>query len=312
MPPEQPGGPVPTARLPDETRRSLVGAFEWAADDATRLNLEYSYSDEPDYLARGMAATWVREFNRRNTTLRAGFAHLNDTVKSSPIGTDRLNWDFLLGVTHLLDPHTTLTCNLGYGFLYGYLGDPYKVVAYTERVEIPLPGQPPIVIENRQGYYENRPARREKALAYVRLQRFVDRLDGAVDAAYRYFRDDWGIASHTIEAAWLQNLGRSWVLAPAARYYRQSAADFYHTTLDTTGIVPTRLPSRSAPYYSADHRLSAMDTWSVGGRLIWKPGERFTFDIAYERYVLRGRDGRTERAMYPRADIVTIGARYAF
>ncbi|HET8707829.1 MAG TPA: DUF3570 domain-containing protein, partial [Pseudomonadales bacterium] len=57
--------------------------------------------------------------------------------------------------------------------------------------------------------------------------------DAALHFNYRYFHDNWGIASHTLESTWIQPFGKRWTIAPKIRYYSQTAADFYTPYLIT-------------------------------------------------------------------------------
>lgn len=307
--PEEPGDPLPTDDLPGEDRISGVLDLLFERGRVTGL-LEYSYSDEPDYLSRGLATQWTLDFNHRQTTLRAGISHLNDTVISSPLDNDRRAYDALIGITQVIDARTTVTFNLGYGWNTGYLSDPYKLVGWTQVTTIPL--TPPIVIEQQVASLENRPSMRRRYVAHLSGQHFFDAVNGSVDASVRYFHDSWGIDSWTVECSWLQKLGDAFVLQPLFRYNTQTAADFYLLTLDEIGFVPGGLPTAHAPYYSADYRLSKLRATTVGLKGVWFVGEHLTFDAAYEYYAMEGLDGRTSQEAYPSAHIITLGARYVF
>jgi hypothetical protein len=310
--PENAEEPLPLSELPGEERVSGVVDALFEKGRVTGL-LEYSYSDEPDYLSRGVATQWTLDFNQRQTTVRAGVSHLNDTVIRSRLENDRRAYDALIGVTQVVDARTTVTFNLGYGWNTGYLSDPYKVIGWTQITTIPLPGGlPPVVVEQQVAAEENRPSLRRRYVAYLAGQRFFDRANGSVDASLRYFHDSWGIDGWTAEISWLQKLGEQFVLQPIFRYNQQTAADFYLLSLDEIGFVPAALPTARAPYYSADYRLSALRSTTVGLKAVWFLGDHLTFDAAYEYYAMDGTDGRTLPEAYPSAHIITLGARYEF
>jgi Protein of unknown function (DUF3570) len=115
------------------------------------------------------------------------------------------------------------------------------------------------------------------------------------------------VRSATFETAWYQNIGSKLILVPSLRLYRQSAADFYFISLDGTTVTPSRIPSAAGPHYSSDYRLSKLESSSLGLKLVWTPVERLLFDVAYERYSMRGLDGHTSASAYPSANIVTLG-----
>jgi hypothetical protein len=88
------------------------------------------------------------------------------------------------------------------------------------------------------------------------------------------------------------------------RYYYQNAADYYVVRLPDYNTRPT--------YYSADYRLSNLETFAAGVSLNWKIEDWLSLDVAYQRYVMKGLDGITSPTAYPSANVFTIGARVWF
>ena len=68
--------------------------------------------------------------------------------------------------------------------------------------------------------------------------------------------DDWGIDSHTVEARLRWPIGEFSYIEPQLRYYTQSAADFYRSSL----LDGDPLPS----FASADSRLADFDGVTLG------------------------------------------------
>ena len=287
--------------------------FIWGAN---RLSLQGSYSGESDYISRGVALNYSRDFNQKNTTLHAGWSHDFDTIEQghSPYHSLFQNGDrkkdtdeFIVGVNQLLSPKTILTVNLETGYANGYLGDPYKGFLFYDGA-----GQP-----------ESRPGQRVKGIAYVQLTQFVTPLNGSLETSYRFYSDSFGVNAHTASLAWFQKIGKFLVISPSFRYYVQSAADFYHTTLPGyLGPIPTN-PGDPTPfdgliqpvlprYYSADYRLSNMQTITAGISVNVKVVDHFYIDASYERYVMHGLDNMTPGWEYPNANIFTVGARVTF
>lgn len=283
----------------------------WNADlsrQFARVNvaLGLGNSRESDYVSNGWSLNVLTDFNRKNTILLTGVAGTDDDVKvffQTPREKKRTN-DVIVGLTQLLDPQTSVTFNLTYGRYTGFLADPYKLV--EKRIEV-IPG-----IFLRQTFSENRPAEREKAIAFAGLNRALPALNAAIDTSYRYFRDSFGTTAHTLDFNWFQRLGGKVILRPGFRFYDQSAADFYIYRLDSTPIIPVLRPTADGPFYSSDFRVSAFRSYNTGLKLIWNPTAALTFDAALERYDMRGRDGVTPASAYIRATIFTLGARYAW
>jgi hypothetical protein len=160
---------------------------------------------------------------------------------------------------------------------------------------------------------ENRPNERNKGIALAGLNRSFPDLHGAVDLSYRLYHDSYDTTAHTIDAAWFQHLGEKFILRPGLRFYDQNAASFYHYQLDGTSVVPVSGPPRTnGPFYSSDYRLSALQTFTYGLKMIWNVSEALQFDAALERYDMRGTDHATPQSAYCRANIITVGARFAW
>lgn len=285
---------------------------------ANRISTQFSYSGESDYISRGVALNYSRDFNQKNTTLNLGWSHDFDTIEkgNSPYsilfenGNLKKDSDeFIIGVNQLLGPKTILTANFEVGYANGYLGDPYKGFWFYDG----------------SGNPESRPGQRTKEIVYAGLTQFITPLDASVEGSYRFYTDSFGVTAHTVSLAWYQKLGRQVVVAPSFRYYYQTAADFYHVTLPGyfNAYAPdTFQPGDSLPdgntqpalpkYYSADYRLSELQSMTIGVSVNWKVADHFYIDAAYERYIMQGLDGVTDSGVYPNANVFTLGARVTF
>lgn len=296
---------VPLARLTE--RREAWNASLSHPFRRLTLSVGAGRSQESDYDSVGWSVNTVTDFNQKNTTLLAGLAGTADEVRvffQQPWAGKRTR-DAILGVTQLLDPRTSVTLNLTWGRQRGYLADPYKLVQKT--VEI-VPG-----LSLPLTFPENRPDVRDKRIALAAVNRAFPALAGALDASYRHQRDSYGVRAHTLDLAWFQHCGEKLILRPSYRFHAQSAARFYHYQLDRTALVPQDGPPRPhGPFYSSDYRLSALHSHTAGAKLIWDLHPSLQLDAAYERYAMRGTDGVTPRSAYCAADIVTMGARYAW
>lgn len=289
-----------------ETRTGIVADVTQTLANG-RLRGGYARSTENDYISNGYTAAYVREFNQKNTEVQLGFSYTDDSIIVPWWDADRkkLSRDLLLGITQLIDANTTLTVNLTYGTSTGYMSDPYKIVQKT--VEL-APG-----IDLPLTFPENRPTRRSKDILFIETMHYFENTRGSIDASVRFFRDDFGIHSTTLEAAWYQRFGTKWIVRPFVRLYRQNAAKFYHVDLDATTIDPVDAPDITTPYYSSDYRLSAFDGTTVGLKAVYQISERLSVDLMYERYEMTGRDGEvTPDSAYISADTFTVGLKLWF
>ena len=296
---------VPTATI-DDRRKA------WNADFSRQfsgLNVAVGIgnSRENDYVSNGWSLNTLTDFNRKNTTLLVGVAGTDDDVKvffQRPLVKKRTN-DVIVGVTQLLDPRTSVTVNVTWGRMTGFLADPYKLVQKNTEI---FPG-----VSLPLTFGENRPHERNKGILFVRLNRSVPSLRGAVDSSYRYYRDTNGTDAHTLDLSWFQRVGEKVMLRPSLRLYDQSAAEFYHYNLDATKLTPFSGPPRTGgPFYSSDFRLSALRTVNYGLKVIWNVTDAIALDAALEQYDMYGRDGVTPASAYCTARIVTLGVKYSW
>ncbi len=347
-----PGTAYESVRLTDERN---AGFFEASVKAGrTTTTPQVSYSEESDYRSLGLSLTEAIDFNERNTTLVLGVARNNDDVgRTGQALRYKGNWDFLLGLNQLLGPRTTLTVNLTLGYSDGALSDPYKGVSYAYDLPPYGPYDPanPNFDANPYGTFgpELRPSHKFRQVLYTEVTQYLTPLNASIVASYRFHHDDWGVFAHTAGLEWNQKLGKRVILSPMFRYHYQTAADFYLLkvptdptlagstvafTLDNQfyavegdGVFESDvLPNPGAyqvinvpplpKYYSADYRLSELQTFTFGATLAVKIYEgdhaHVTLNLGYQRYEMYGLDGVTPSSVYPKAHIFTIGAGASF
>ncbi len=305
-----PGGPTPLAHMEDERKAwdaELTRQFKRVS-----ATVGYGISKEHDYLSKGISLNTVTDFNQKNTNLLLGYGRTDDTISEQKLGwtSDRYKTgnDFLVGVTQLLDPNTSLQANLSIGRSHGFQSDPYKIVS-TTMLDLD-PGS----------YYtppENRPRHKNKVSLFLGLNHNFEQYHAALEASYRYYHDTFGVTSHTTSLAWIQDIGEHFVVQPFLRFYRQSASDFYYYNLDAAHIVTTydqttfETGTGKAPFYSSDVRLSYMQSIDAGLKLTWKIKRWVAVDFTFDRYVTRGLDGVTPQDGYYKAKNFMVGVTFS-
>jgi hypothetical protein len=308
--PASPSAPTPLASMHD--RRKAWDAELSHEFKRVSVTAGFANSRESDYVSNGWSLNTVTNFNDKNTNLLLGYGRTDDTINEEKLGwtikRPKTGNDFLVGLTQLLDPNTSVSANISYGQSRGYMSDPYKIVSTTMWNEDP-------------GFYhtvaENRPEEKNKVSVFLATNHNVEKYHGAIDASYRFYHDTFGISSHTLSLLWIQKLGEHVILQPSLRFYRQSAADFYYTDLDAAGIVtgyapnpPYETGTGRAPFYSSDYRLSRMQTIDVGLKLIWNIKPWVAVDVAYDRYTSRPLDGVTRKDAFSQAHTFTVGLKF--
>ena len=266
----------------------------------------FSRSLEYDYVSNGWSLNTLTDFNQKNTTLLVGYAGTENNIEVffKPAWYMKHTHDVVVGVTQLLDPRTSVTFDVTWSRATGYLSEPYKLVQKDIQI---FPG---VVIPETFG--ENRPWEREKGIGLLSINHAYPKLNGAIEGTYRFYHDTYGIDAHTAELAWYQHLGPSVVVRPDLRLYQQSAADFYHYNLDTTSIIPVRIPDPTSPHYSSDARLSALQSVDYGIKVVWTVAAWLELDGSIEAYRQRGTDGVTPQSAYYQANISSIGAKISW
>ncbi|MEQ1749987.1 MAG: DUF3570 domain-containing protein [Prosthecobacter sp.] len=300
-----PGTKQPFLTDIDDVRQGVLAALSQQIGDH-RVELELSHSRESDYLSQGISLSDKWELNQKNTTVSFGANYLNDTIVVR--GTDDQNkksYDLFFGLSQLLDKNTVLSASLTLGYAEGYLNDQYKVIQRDELVG----GFPVTSI-----YRENRPTSRLRGVLQLQGTHYFEKTNSALDAVVRLSQDDYGVFSQSLQLEWRQSLFGKLEITPFFRYYQQSAADFFHNSLNEVNVgTPQNRPDGSGPNYSADYRLSSMASMSLGLKARYRFTENIAASIAYEHYDMTGIGGKqSPAAAYPTANMWTLGLNFQF
>lgn len=301
------------AKLNEERKAGILNLNKKGTD--YDFSFEVGLSDEPDYLSRSYAAQISRGFAEDTLIVTTGVSYLDDEVDSGVPGGPGLGIqskktpELMVGVYRMLDSKSSVSLNLTYGRPKGYLSDPYKQIGATKTL---FPGDPVLEKDILYLYPENRPDERDTFTVYLEGKKYFEELDGSVDTSYRFFSDDSGLTGHTIELKWMQRLSEKFVISPLYRIYQQSQADFYNITLDGTGKTPVLQPNGNTPHYSADYRLSELRASTYGLKITYFHRSDLSLDLSLDRYLVNGRDGRTDQRVYPDAQVLTMGMQWEF
>jgi hypothetical protein len=246
------------ASVRDNRKAGDIGASASFGDN--QLTLRQGWSHENDYKSTWTSLEGRHDFNRKNTTLAAGVAYADDGVSSHNAPDDfrtRIKRDFFVGVTQLLDERSLVQLSLEYSYSNGFLSDPYKLVF------VQTGGLAP----------DSRPGQRRQTAATAKYLTFVPAIDSALEATASLSRDGWGVRSGRLELQWKKELPAEWLINAGARYYAQSAADFYAPLYAST-------PPES---HSSDYRLAGF------GSIAWLAGvakqitPNFSVQVSAER-----------------------------
>ncbi len=127
-----------------------------------------------------------------------------------------------------------------------FVGDPLGITTYTN--------------EQSRGVYqladdvERLPETRLKIPIGGRLNYYMND-SFIVRSFYRYYVDDWGVNSHTVNFEFLMALGDQFTVYPMYRYHTQQASDFF---------LPFDHHLSTAEFYTSDYDLSEFDSHQIG------------------------------------------------
>ena len=263
----------------------------------------FAWSQEHDYLSYGVSLNDAIEFNDKNTILQLGVSHNFDSVRhlNKRTWSSKDSTEGILGVSQLLSPKDILDVAFTFGNDSGYLSDPYR---YTDfRVFL----TPTIFFDTGLPQHERRPSHRNKEILFTSLTHHFDSLDASLEGSYRFYHDSYGIFAHTVGVTWHQMFGRHLIVEPLFRFYEQSAASFYTTSIPINFPQYLSYNGGGYPYYnSSDYRLSNFYSTDCGLQATVVVNDHFRFVAGYHRYEMYGLD-QTPSNAFPKANVFTVG-----
>ncbi|MFN0118077.1 MAG: DUF3570 domain-containing protein [Elusimicrobiota bacterium] len=263
-------GEIPLDDTFRDTRIAVNGSWKQPLNRLTVLTLGANVSKEYDFTSFGGSAQIARDFNQKNTTLMAGISTEFDSVDpvgGVPIpfaamaasgqtqprqgGSDtKTVFDGILGLTQVVNRRMLMQLNYSLSRNSGYLNDPYKLLSRID----PTTGA---TVDN---VYENRPDSRTKHALFWLTRLHLNR--DVISGSYRYFFDDWGVKSHTVDLNYNWKMSDRQYFEPRFRFYSQSEADFFRVNLLSGAPLP-----REA---SADYRLAKFNGLTYGLKWGWR------------------------------------------
>jgi hypothetical protein len=214
-------------------------------------NAGYYLSKESDYFAQMVSGSYNHDILNDNLNLSGGVSYSWDHITpltdadTQGIADYRrtLHWNFF--ATHILTPTTVVKAGVEMNQVSGLQHDPYRNV-YVAGANVP----------------EHHPSSRMRRDLFMGLnQYFTNR--SSVNLEYRYYNDDWGIASHTMGVKLNQYVSDALTVRYRYRYYAQGAADFYSQEYTEVGGIDG--------FQTNDYRLGDFGSHLFGGRVLWRP-----------------------------------------
>jgi hypothetical protein len=191
-----------------------------------------------------------------STTISGGASYSDDELSPTdallfnriPSAT-KANSSAFVSVTQILNQFSIIQSGISTARASGFLSDPYKLV-------------------------DRRPEERNQFTWTTSWRRYFRAQTSALHANYRYYDDDFGVSSHTLDLSLHKTFRRSITLVPSLRYYQQDAANFFTPASDFL---------QASDFNSADFRLGGYGALSAGLKLNARVG-KYTLVLSGERY----------------------------
>lgn len=233
----------------EETRHEGHLGVSWEPWAQTTVHGLYALSGERDYLSHSASLGLSRELFSRRFTVAGVYRVQADTVgraQEPSFAKSLLGQGGEISASLVLDRRTVVGATYAIQHLDGFQSSPYRFVPIYQGDKV------------QASLLENVPDARFRHAGALQARRAITRNLFAL-GLYRYYRDNWGVASHTAEG----EVARSFAedrgsVGLRVRGYWQGEADFYAQRYDTFPLLPT--------YVTRDKKLGRNATVLAGLR----------------------------------------------
>lgn len=236
--------------------------------DRRGWSLGAAASKEHDFESAAASAELRLASDDNNRTWNLGAAVTRDRIGATvrpDLDERRRTLELAAGVTQAVSRSDLVQAGLTLARGRGHYSDPYK-------------------------FPDERPRERDQAIATLRWNHHFEAASVTLRGSYRYYRDSFGIRSHTLGLEPVVPIGESVVLTPVLRLYSQTAARFYYDPVYSFvgEPFPPGYVDEPPRFISPDQRLSAFGAVTLGAKIAWKIDPLWTVDLKVEHYRQRG------------------------
>lgn len=208
---------------------------------------DYYYSTETDYLAQQLGGHFNHDFSDEQLNLSLGASYGWDAIH--PLANDRsaaqggskttMHWNAV--ATRVMTPTTLVRVGVELNLVDGLQHNPYRNV-YAGGTNVP----------------ERHPDHRQRRDAFLKLNQYLMN-KSSMKVSYRYYNDDWGIASHEVDSRLSQYVTPALSAEYEYRWYTQTNAWFYREQYLTTGGIDG--------FQTGDYRMGPLSSHLFGASL---------------------------------------------
>jgi len=276
---------VVTSASPYKEKRTEYSAGVSHLQDKSVMSLNYTHSEEPDFVARNIGVTVSQDFFGDLTTLSMGYSRGDDTVKRMAIidggkepdpnfgEKDVTSHNFQLGLTQVMSKNLLLGLNYNLITDQGFLNNPYRQVRFAD---------------GSSDQYEKYPNTHTSHAIALQSKYYLP-YRAALGIDYRFFHDTWDINANTFKLGYTQPTSNGLIYNLHYRWYKQSAASFYQDLFDS--------PSTQT-LMARDKELSTFSHNSIGVKLSydiarqWDFIDKGTINLAVDHMIFDYKDFR--------------------
>lgn len=217
---------------------------------ATTLSGTYVYSTEHDYASHNAAFSLSQDLLQKNTTLAFGGSFSSNAVgRANDQAFHRSLWTAGASAswTQTINRKTILQLSYSFSYNNGYQASPYRFVRVYDFEAGDVLYKVP----------ETAPSIRLRHAFVAGINRFLGH-GVALQGDYRFYFDDWGLVSHTVQLRLLVSI-KHVTLRLRERFYYQTGVDFYRPYYTDV-----------QRYMTADRELTTFASNLVGLKLAWR------------------------------------------
>lgn len=238
----------------DVRHQGSLGASKILGDWTARGG--YIFSTENDYTSNNFSLGVERRLAENATTLALGYQLSLDQVGragDANFGRSLTAQSVSATWTQVLTPDLAMQLSYELGIAHGFQASPYRFVPVAADAMSPPSFWVP----------ETDPEDRYRHAAVLSLNKHLFE-HSAIQGDYRFYRDTWGITSHTVELRYLVDLSSKAELRLRGRVYTQSGAGFYQASY-----------AGPEKYMTIDRELGPLSSVLGGIKLTYKLGTAF-------------------------------------
>lgn len=233
-----------------------VVSYSHSSDDRNKIwGGKVSVASEYDYFSVGFGGNYSYLFNEKNTEISANANVYLDTwsliypIEFRPIDLssieplptkNRNSYSIGFGFSQILTKRAQFSLSLDLVQQEGLLSTPFQRVYFADK--------PDLLVENFQlgDDIERMPDTRFKTAVGGRFNYYINEVF-VLRTYYRYYSDNWGIASHTASVEIPIKISPAFTLYPSYRFYNQTASDYFY---------PSNVALSTFEFYTSDYDLS--------------------------------------------------------